>query len=318
MRNALGRREVAALAALCAMLMVYGCGEEKPQSVAAAPVTSGQVSSTPAGQPVANTGSPAKGKESSDPADSLVISAPLTVEHQVEIVAQRDGVIAKIDTQTGARVKSGALLAQLDDRQITANLEAARAKTRGVANDLRNWQAESEVMQSDYSRAQKMAKEGLIPEEQLQHAKFKAESEQWDIKRVTEMLNTSRQEERSLELELEKTRVTAPFSCLVARRYAREGQAVNHGDKLFWVTAEAPLLLRFTLPEKFLGRVKIGQHVELTSPDAPGERHAVRIKEVSSVVDPASGTFDVLAELDGGGGALRPGMTANVRFENPR
>lgn len=246
------------------------------------------------------------------------VSGPLIVEHQVELTAQRDGTLTKIHAEAGARVKAGALLAQLDDRQIVANLEAGRAKSRSIENDLKNWQAEVEVVKADLVRAQRLYDEGLAPLDQLQHAKFKVESEQWDIKRVTELLNTARQEERSLELELEKTRVTAPFDCLVARRYAHEGQGVTRGEKLFWVTAESPLLLRFTLPEKFLGHLKIGQQLELTSPNAPGEKHPAKIKEVGSVVDPSSGTFDVLAEVPGARGALRPGMTATARLVIPQ
>jgi RND family efflux transporter MFP subunit len=236
----------------------------------------------------------------------------------VEITAQRDGVVAKILAEAGTRVKAGTVLARLDDRQVTANLEAARAKSRGTESDLKNWQAEAEVVKADYARAQRLWNEKLLAEEQLQHAKFKAESEEWDIKRVGEMLNTSRQEERSLELELEKTRISAPFDSLVARRYAREGQVVVRGDKLFWVTAEAPLLLRFTVPEKFLGRLKMRQELALTSPDAPEEKHTAKVVELSPVVDPSSGTFDVLAELTGPRGNLRPGMTASVRFNNPQ
>jgi membrane fusion protein (multidrug efflux system) len=218
----------------------------------------------------------------------------------VEITAQREGVVSKIYIESGTRVKAGTLLAQLDDRQVNANLEAARAKTRSIENDLKNWQAESEVMKSDYARAQKAWEQGLIPQEQLEHAKYKAESE------------------RSLELEMEKNRIIAPFDSLVARRYAREGQDVVRGERLFWVTAEAPLLLRFTLPEKFLGRVKIGQTLPLTSPDVPKETHTARIKEVSPVVDPSSGTFDVLVELQGARGELRPGMTASVHVDAAR
>jgi multidrug efflux pump subunit AcrA (membrane-fusion protein) len=36
------------------------------------------------------------------------------------------------------------------------------------------------------------------------------------------------------------------------------------------------------------------------------------------VVDPASGTIEILAELVGPAGNLRPGMTASVRIDNPR
>jgi RND family efflux transporter MFP subunit len=296
------------LALVSGATVASGCGEGKTTAVAAAPHP--RVSDSASGGPSA-TPKPAAAKNDS----FLEVSGPLIVEHQVDVTAQRDGIIAMVRTEAGARVKAGALLAGLDDRQITANLEAARAKSRSVENDLKNWQAEAEVIKADYVRAQRLWDEGLIPEEQLQHAKFKAESEQWDIKRVSEMLNTSRHEERSLELELEKTRVVAPFDCLVARRYVREGQTVTRGERLFWVTAEAPLLLRFTLPERFLGHVRAGQELLLTSADVPQEQHKAKITEVSAVIDPSSGTFDVLAQLQGQRGGLRPGMTASVRLD---
>ena len=154
--------------------------------------------------------------------------------------------------------------------------------------------------------------EKLIAEEQLQHAKYKAESDQWDILRVKEQLNTAKEEEHSLEFELEKTRIMAPFGGLVARRYVREGQSVSKGDRLFWVTAEGPLRVRFTLPEKFLGHLKRGQELHLTSPDLPAEKHVAKIMEVSPVVDPSSGTIEVLGEIVGARGELRPGMTVAV------
>jgi RND family efflux transporter MFP subunit len=197
-------------------------------------------------------------------------------------------------------------------------LEAARAKSRSIADDLKNWEAEAGVLEADYVRAKHLWDLGLISQEQLQHAQYKAESDQWDIKRVQENLNTAHDEERSLELELEKTKVIAPFDGLIARRYAHEGQSVNKGERLFWVTAEAPLLMRFTLPEKYFGHVRSAQVFEVISPDVPGEKHSVRVKEISPVIDPSSGTFEVLVELTGDRGSLRPGMTANLRVEKFR
>jgi hypothetical protein len=36
------------------------------------------------------------------------------------------------------------------------------------------------------------------------------------------------------------------------------------------------------------------------------------------VIDPSSGTFEVLVELTGDHGTLRPGMTVNIKVENTR
>ena len=297
------------LTLVAAAVFMSGCGDTKSET---APVVARPVSPIKtADKAVEPAAEPAK-------RDELTITGPLIVEHQVDVTAQRDGIVANISADSGARVAAGKILARLDNRQLTANLEAARAKTRGIAADLKNWQAESEVLKADYVRAQRLWNEKLIAEEQLQHAKYKAESDQWDILRVQEQLNTARHEERSLELELEKTQIMAPFSGLVARRYVREGQSVNKGDRLFWVTAEGPLRVRFTLPEKYLGHLKKGQQLPISSPDLPNENHNAKIVEVSPVVDPSSGTIEVLAEIMGASGSLRPGMTVAIHVASSR
>lgn len=292
-------------------LLAAGCGDEKASTGS---VTNAAAATSPAPAPVATK---AGAGTASDLGDAgLVVSGPIIVEHQVELSAQRDGELLKIYFDAPARVKAGTLLAKLDDRQILANLEAARAKSRSIEADLKNWEAEAQVLEADYGRQQELWKLGLTSQEQLQHAKYKAESDKWDIQRVTESLNTSRQEEKSLEIEAEKAKVIAPFDGVIARRYVREGQNVNKGERLFWVTAEAPLLVRITLPEKFFGKMRTGQSGEITSVDVPGETHTARVKQVSPVVDPSSGTFEVLVELTGERGALRPGMTASVHLQN--
>ena len=298
------------LVAIGAVLLAAGCRDSKSETSAA---TNARPVPATTAAPALAAPPPAEATDT-----SVVVSGPIIVEHQVEVTAQREGMIDKIFLDAPTRVKAGAILAHMDDRQLNASLEAARAKSRSIEADLKNWQAEAEVLKADYMRQQHLWDLGLTSEEQLQHAKYKAESDQWDIKRVQETLNTSRGEERSLELELEKTRITAPFAGLIARRYVREGQSVTKGERLFWVTAEAPLQMRFTLAEKFFGRIHQGQQFEVTSADVPSEKHLARVKEISPVVDPSSGTFEVLVELLGDRGSLRPGMTASIRIDNPQ
>jgi RND family efflux transporter MFP subunit len=310
-----GMRQVIVVVAMSWCALAAGCGADNPTPAATreAQAPSATSASRP---PVAQTA--AANMVADKSAGYQTFSGPIIVEHQVEMLAQRDGTIQKIFFDGSARVKSGTLLAQFDDRQIVANLEAARAKSRSIEADLKNWESEAQVLDADYGRQQELWKLGLTSQEQLQHAKYKAESDKWDIKRVMESLNSAHQEERSLEIEAEKTKIVAPFTGVVARRYVREGQNVNKGDRLFWVTAESPLLMRFTLPEKLFGRLKRGQELHVTSPDVPGEQYLARVKEVSPVIDPSSGTFEALVEFVGNRGELRPGMTANVRLETPR
>ncbi len=248
--------------------------------------------------------------------NSYVASGPIIVENQVDVASQREGVVAELLADTGSSVRKGQLLAKLDDRQVSADLEAASSRTRSIEANLKNWEAESKVLDVDYQRAQKMWDAQLITKEQLDHAKYKAEADKFEIERERESLNQARATQRSLELERDKTRITAPFNGIVARRYVRVGQKVAVGDRIFWVTATAPLLVKFTLPEKFVGRVKNGEAVTVAAADqSPEMKHPAKIVQVSPVVDPSSGTIEIEAEVTGAAPDLRPGMQANVHIQ---
>lgn len=249
------------------------------------------------------------------PEDAYTASGPIVVEDQVDVAAQREGVVTQILVEAGTRVQKGQLLAKLDDRQLTADLEAARAKTASTEADLNNWKAEAKVLEADFQRAKKMWDAKLIPEEQFEHARYKAEADEWDVKRVEQLLINARNTQQSLELELEKTQITAPFDGVVARRYIRVGQTVARNERIVWLTATGPLRVRFTLPAKFVNQIKVGQQLAVSVPDLdPNQQRSARVVQLSPVVDPASATIEVLAELIGPTAGLRPGLQADVHL----
>jgi len=200
-----------------AALILTGCSgnNSSASSAAAPPASTSAAPAAPAASPSANPAAASR----SDGEDYVSVSGPLVVEHQVDVSAQRDGVVASLSADVNTRVKAGDELARLDDRQLGATLESARAKTRSIENDLKNWEAETKMLESDYARAQKLHDEHIWSEEQLQHARYAAEADEWETKRAQELLASSKSDERGLELELEKARIAAPFDGIVARRY---------------------------------------------------------------------------------------------------
>ncbi len=247
----------------------------------------------------------------------FVASGPIMVENQVDVSAQRDGVVAEIYAEVGKAVRKGELLAKLDDRQLTAERDAAEAKLRSGSYDQKNWEAKVKMDEVDLDRAEKMMQADLITKEQLEHARFKLVASRNELEREKQDYVNAQASLRALQLELEKTQIRAPFDGIVARRYVRVGQKAAEGDRLFWVTATGPLRVKFTVPERFFGSVNKGADVDLTSV-LPDQRFKARIIEVSPVVDPASGTFEVTAQLVGDTGQLHPGMSANIRLTGLR
>src|ERR1035437_4441981 len=265
-----------------------------------------------AAAPVSATSAPSTAVQSAR-TDTFVASGPIVVENQVDVDALRDGVVVSILAQPGAPVHKGQLLAKLDDRQISADLDAAASRVRALEANLENWRAETKVLQADRSRAEKLYAAQVIPKEQLEHAQYKEEADEFEIKRENESLNNAKDVYRSLELEKEKTSSTAPFDGIVARRYVRVGQKVSVGDRLFWVTALTPLQVKFTLPERFFGKIHPGEQVTVSSDDiSRGTTYSAKVVQVSPVVDPSSGTMEIMAQIAGSAPALRPGMLVNI------
>ena len=245
------------------------------------------------------------------PPDSK-ISGTLVVENQVDVAALRDGVVTTVVADVDTPVKKGQILATLDDRQITADRDAAAAKVGEYESDLKNWEAEVKVLDSDRERAEKMWEAQLITKEQVDHIRYNLEADKFQTQSAQHKLDNAHDVLQSLQLEWEKTRIRAPFDGVVARRYIRMGQRVAVGDRTFWVTSVSPLLVRFTVPAQTSSHLHRGELVDVTTGDTNATVHQAKITSLSPVVDPASSTVEAEAQIDGPPADLRPGLTVNI------
>ncbi len=249
--------------------------------------------------------------------DSYVASGPIIVENQVDVLALRGGVIAQISADVGSLVHKDQILALIDDREALAQRDAAEAKLKSGQADLSDWEAETKLAETDYKRAERMRDAGINTQEELEHARYKLEGSKFEIEKAERELDNARDNLRYYELELQKAHIKAPFDGVVARRYVRVGQTAAPGDRMFWVSAVGPLLVRFTLPERFLNQIKTGGLVYVSAQSSPDKNYAAKIVQISPLVDPASDSIDVLAKLSGKPDGLRPGMTANIHLTPP-
>jgi membrane fusion protein (multidrug efflux system) len=283
------------------LLFAAGCSSAKP----ATPVASAAAPSSAAPSTETRTEQP------------MEVSAPIIVENQVDVVAQRDGVVATIAVEAGTAVQKGQLLATIDDRQLTAERDAAAAKVKAIAADGKNWEAAQKMAELDLSRDEDLFKANLLTQKQLDHSRTKLVGTKYEVEREKENLLNAEATLRALELELAKTKIEAPFAGLVARRYIRAGQHVANNEKLFWVTATEPLVLRFNVPELYARKVKVGEELSVTT-SASNTRYRAAVTMVSPVIDPGSGTFDVQAKLLAPTDGLVPGMTATVILKDAK
>jgi len=280
-----------------------GCGNSSVASNPASQAAPSAAPTTPPSPPPA----PAKTGEAGD------ILTVLSVEHQVDVPTQIDGVVAELIKDEGSRVQAGEIMARLDDRSVAAELEKAQADLRVAKNNVGYQEAELKAKEAAYRRQQQMRQFGLSSEADLEHAEFEAKGAEFDLASWKANVDKNQAEIRRLETELDKTRIRAPFSGLVARRYIRLGQGVSKSDKCFRVSQLYPLRVQFQVPENSSRRPHLGDTVAVTVLEDATHPFPAKIMQVSPTIDPASDSYDVTAQLTGTGlGDLRPGMAVRV------
>jgi len=257
--------------------------------------------------------SPAPVAEGADP-KSFATTGPLVAEQQADVAAERNGRVVSINVRIGDRVKKGQLLAQLDDRSLQSACVSQKARMASSQAQLREWEAEQRTAEADLRRADAMREAKIISEENWEHAKYRVDETIDEVARFREEAAASSADLSTANLQLEQSRIVAPFAGVVGRSTVRPAQEVKPGDVLFWITAEAPLQVLFTVPETSMAAFSTGRPLELTTADYPGLHQRGKILRVSPVVDPASGSVQVIGAVVRPSPLLKPGMTMQVRL----
>jgi multidrug efflux system membrane fusion protein len=213
---------------------------------------------------------------------TLTIRGRTQALHSVDTRAQVDGIVKAIHFEKGDRVKAGDVLCELvvNDRQ--AKLDEAKAL---MSERQKEWDA-----------ADNLLKQGATS---LTAAKQAMAS-----------LEAAKAAERTQEIELENTRIRAPFSGFVDDRYVNTGDYMRVGDKCELVIAPEPFLAVGAVSEQDVGKLKIG--APATASLVTGEMVEGKVYYVATKADDATRTFRVEVELPNPDARLRDGVSADI------
>jgi membrane fusion protein, multidrug efflux system len=251
--------------------------------------------------------------ESTAVAGGASILSVLSVEHQVDVSSERDGVVIKIAGEEGNTIKAGATLGQLDDRSLQMELIKARDDLEVSKNNVKFKEAELKAKNAAYRRQQQLREVGLSSQADLEVAEFQAKGAEYDLHGWEALIEGGQAEIQRIQIQIEQMRLHSPFSGVVVRRYVRQGQAVAKGDKCFRVSQLGPLQVQFQIPGSFGGRPQIGQAVRLELVGFSKQPLTARVLKISPTVEPGSDSYNVLAQLNSPPSPdVRPGMAVRI------
>lgn len=261
----------------------------------------------------ANSNTAASAAAATSSASPNKILSVLTVEHEVDVRAQREGIVQQIHVEEGRYVQPNEILGSLDARQLSQELEKARADLIVAQNNVKYKQAENQAKEASLKRQQLLRASGLSSDADLEESQFEAKATAYEVDSWTAMVKSSQAQIASLQIEVEQTQFRAPFAGVVLRRYVRQGQNVAKDDPCFRVSQLAPLQAHFQISEMAGPKPVVGASVSIAPSASPSRSYEARVIKISPTVDPASDSYDVTAQLTGPNlSELSPGMAVLI------
>ncbi|WP_019594300.1 efflux RND transporter periplasmic adaptor subunit [Thioalkalivibrio sp. ALM2T] len=199
---------------------------------------------------------------------------------------EAQGIVETIHFENGARVEAGDPLVDLDTTLDEAELDNLRAGERLARREL--------------ERARGLIERNDISDSEFQRRVAEAEQAQASVK--------------AQEARIQQKSLRAPFAGELGIREVSVGQFVGPGDPIVVLEALQPLYVNFTLPERRLGEIALGQAIRVEV-DAFGEEFTGEVTAIEPRVRAASRMFRVQALLENEQGRLRAGQFARVTLD---
>lgn len=234
--------------------------------------------------------------------------------HSVVVRPQIDGVLTKLLVKEGQLVKTGDLLATIDDRSIRASLDQARAQ-------LGESQAQLQVAQVNLKRYKLLSVDDGVSKQTFDQQQAL----------VNQLKATAQGNQASIDaaqVQLSYTQIRSPVTGRVGIRTVDEGNFLRMTDTqgLFTVTQIDPIAVEFSLPQQMLPTLQgliasptqasvdayMGADTDGQTGDLLGEGH---LSLIDNQISSTTGTLRAKAEFKNASQRLWPGQLVTIKIQ---
>lgn len=273
-------RQASVLVLLLLLLVAGGCAKEEETVVVSLPAVM------------------VKPVELRDVRDRIEATGELVARSMAKLAAQVGGEITVMHVEEGDEVALGQVLLEIDPerRQLEfANQGALVAQARAKLADTRR----------EGKRIQNLRARGAVSEAQVDEVETKV-----DLARSA--LEGAEAQRGLAQRALSDSKVIAPFSGRVARRFVSKGEFVATGHALFELVDPQHMEVEFHLAERDSSLVELGDAVEVRVAPFPEEVFPAQVTVISPTIDSQTRTLRVKAAVENEEGRLRPGLFARA------
>jgi RND family efflux transporter MFP subunit len=220
-------------------------------------------------------------------ARTSLVTGQLSPLRVVGVTAQIAGALVNVPVEEGSRVSAGQLLAELDSRELRAQLDAAEKNLIFV--------------KSTADRSTALLEQQVV-------TRFEYERDQ-------AALGAAEATVTQLRTRLGFTRVLSPIDGVVTQRFVQTGDVVGGQTRMFTVADISTLVTQLPVSELEVPMLKVGSTVSVQV-DAIQRSVPGRIRRIFPAADSVSRLVPVEVAIEGSAAReLRPGYSVRVTLQ---
>jgi membrane fusion protein, multidrug efflux system len=228
----------------------------------------------------------------------LETTGTLNADEEVTVSSEVDGIVRQLKVEEGSSVSKGSLLVEINEVDYMLDKKRSDAALKQAEANLANAKAE-------YQRKESLYKEELITKQQFDDISTRVTLAEADVTRAKATLETSAE-------KLSRTKIYSPLNGAVKEKKVSAGDYVRNGSPLFQLIKVDPLKLNFTISEKDIAGLKIGQEVVFTVDSFPGKKFKGKVNLLYPHVEERTRTLRAEAIVPNANHMLKPGFFTRV------
>jgi HlyD family secretion protein len=215
-----------------------------------------------------------------------VLSGSGTIEAtEVEISSKLAGRIEVITKEEGDSVAKGELLAQLEHKELSAQLKVAEATIKMTGAQIAQARTNLKNLEDNLKRIEALYKSGSATQQQLEDIQTRVDGARDQVRSLEFSREQASAQKNYIQAQVDNAKIFAPISGRIIKKTAEEGETVFPGSPILTVADLSKLTLKIYLKETEVGLVKLGQAAKVKVDSYPDKEFDGSVSFISPVAE---------------------------------
>lgn len=247
--------------------------------------------------------------------ETIFATGKLSLEEEARLSFKTGGIIRQIYASEGQNVRKGQLLAELNLDEISAQNQQARLGQQQAEISVQSAGLALKLAERDYQNALGLFRDSVATLEQLQNAEVQLDNARNQLAAARKAAAMSSEQVQVADFNLKFSRIAAPADGIILKKLAEANEMAGPGMPVFlFGSKEKARVVRVNITDKDIIKIRLGNEAELRFDAYPGERFRGTVREIASLADPYTNTYEVEVEVGPTDKTLLSGFIASVEI----